>query len=130
LLGLLFFGMNGVNPTLVQMGADGVEELSMLGNILMKYGFDMVKLLMMATFAFMISSLLRSGSFAIGVSIFLMFAGNTIITVLSQYGWSKYILFANTNLQQYMGANTPVVEGMTLGFSITVLTIYFVLFLL
>src|SRR5699024_8694001 len=51
LIGLLFFGINGMNPSLVQMGQDGVEEISILGNIFRQYGFDMVKLVMMATFA-------------------------------------------------------------------------------
>lgn len=129
IIGMLFFGVNGINPSIVQMGADGVEEISVMGEIFTKYGLNMISLLMMATFAFMISTLFRSSGLAIGLAIFLMFAGNTVVGVLSEYEWSKYILFANTNLQQYMGANTPIIEGMTLGFSIIMLVIYFVLFL-
>lgn len=66
---------------------------------------------------------------AIGLSIFLMFAGNTLVMFVSQYSWSKYILFANTNLQQYFNGSEPMIEGMSLAFSLTVLAIYFAVFL-
>ncbi|MBE3554796.1 MAG: ABC transporter permease, partial [Thermicanus sp.] len=53
--------------------------------------------------------------------------GSTIVAALSRYGWVKYILFANTDLRQYFDG-TPLVEGMTLSFSITVLLAYFLIF--
>ncbi|WP_018932052.1 ABC transporter permease [Gracilibacillus lacisalsi] len=129
-IGAIFFGINGWNPSLVQMGTDGVEEVSIFAEIFTQYGLNMVNLVMMATFAFMISTLFRSSAMAIGLAIFLMFTGNSIIGFVAEYDWAKYILFANTNLNQYFGSGSPVMDGMTLGFSITVLVVYFVLFLL
>ncbi|MBB5324649.1 ABC-type transport system involved in multi-copper enzyme maturation permease subunit [Anoxybacillus tepidamans] len=41
--------------------------------------------------------------------------------------WAKYILFANTNLAQYIDG-TPLVKGMTMPFSLAVLLVYFVAF--
>ncbi len=129
-IGAIFFGINGWNPNLVQMGTDGVEEVSIFAEIFTQYGLNMVNLVMMATFAFMISTLFRSSAMAIGLAIFLMFTGNSIIGFVAKYDWAKYILFANTNLNQYIGSGSPVIDGMTLGFSIAVLAVYFVLFLL
>ncbi|WP_208586010.1 ABC transporter permease [Gracilibacillus suaedae] len=129
-IGAIFFGINGWNPNLVQMGANEVEEVSIFAEIFTQYGLNMVNLVMMATFAFMISTLFRSSAMAIGLAIFLMFTGNTIIGFVAEYDWAKYILFANTNLNQYIGSGSPIIDGMTLGFSITVLVVYFVLFLL
>ncbi|QGH33076.1 ABC transporter permease subunit [Gracilibacillus salitolerans] len=129
-IGAIFFGINGWNPDLVQMGADGIEEISIFAEIFTQYGLNMVNLVMMATFAFMISTLFRSSAMAIGLAIFLMFTGNTIIGFVAEYDWAKYILFANTNLNQYIGNGSPIIDSMTLGFSITILVIYFVLFLL
>lgn len=129
LVGLIFFGINGLNPSVVQMGANGPEEINLFSEIFTQFGLSMVNLLMMATFAFMISSLFRNSGMAIGVSIFLMFTGNTIVSVLAKYDWAKYILFANTNLQQYIGNGTPIIDGMTLGFSITILAIYYIIFI-
>ncbi|SFL95646.1 ABC-2 type transport system permease protein [Gracilibacillus orientalis] len=129
-IGAIFFGINSWNPDLVQMGAGGIEEVSIFTEILTQYGLNMVNLIMMATFAFMISTLFRSSAMAIGLAIFLMFTGTTIINFVAEYDWAKYILFANTNLGQYFGNGSPIIDSMTLGFSITVLVIYFVLFLL
>ncbi len=130
LMGLIFFGMNGLNPNIVQMGPDGYEEVSAFSEIITQYGLYMVNLIMMATFAFMISTIFRNSAMAIGLAIFLMFTGNTIINFVADYEWAKFILFANTNLSQYIGSGSPVIEGMTLGFSITVLIVYFAIFLL
>jgi len=83
---------------------------------------------MMATFAFMISTVFRSSALAIGLAIFLMMAGNQIIFAFAEYPWAKYILFANTDLQQYANGNV-LIEGMTLGFSISVLIGYYAIFI-
>ncbi len=53
------------------------------------------------------------------------------MAVLAQfkYNWAKYILFANTDLSQYTGERKPIIEGMTLGFSVTMLIIYYIVFI-
>lgn len=50
-----------------------------------------------------------------------------MVQVLSRFSWSKYILFANTNLKQYI-SGVPLVKGMTMSFSIIVLIVYFIIF--
>lgn len=126
-IGLLFFGVNGMDPHIVMHTNEGYAYVSVIEQIVEGYGYKLVTLLMMATFAFMISAIFRQSALAIGLAIFLMFAGNAVVTFLAQYDWSKFILFANTDLQQY--ANNTAAEGMTLGFSIAVLAVYYVLFL-
>ncbi|WP_277678193.1 ABC transporter permease [Gracilibacillus dipsosauri] len=130
IIGAILFGINGLSPNIVIEGANGFEQVSVVSEILTKYGLNMVNLIIMATFAFMISTLFRNNSMAIGLAIFLMFAGDIIVSFLSKYDWAKFILFANTNLNQYMGNQSPVIDGMTLGFSITVLVVYYIIFLL
>ena len=44
-----------------------------------------------------------------------------------KFDWAKYILFANTDLMQYF-EGIPMVEGMTLTFSIIMIVSYFILF--
>jgi ABC-2 type transport system permease protein len=77
----------------------------------------------------MISTVFRSSSIAIGLSIGLSFIGTAIANFLSQhnYSWAKYYLFENTDLTQYLNG-TPMIAGMTLQFSIGVLVIYFLIF--
>ncbi|WP_028986503.1 ABC transporter permease [Thermicanus aegyptius] len=127
LVGILFFGTGGLSVPYLAYWNGKVVEVNMALHVLSLYGLSSVDLLMMSTFAFMISTIFRNNSLAIGLSIFLMFTGSTIVAALSRYGWVKYILFANTDLRQYFDG-TPLVEGMTLSFSITVLLAYFLIF--
>ncbi|WP_083270591.1 ABC transporter permease [Bacillus marinisedimentorum] len=127
LTGGLLFGFENVGQPYLTLQDGNVVERSMPMYILSLYGYRSVDLLMMVTFAFMISTVFRSSALAIGLSIFLMFTGVQVVNLLSQYDWVKYILFANTDLMQYVNG-VPLVEGMTMTFSIFVLAVYFVLF--
>ncbi|MFL6556648.1 MAG: ABC transporter permease, partial [Bacillus sp. (in: firmicutes)] len=67
-------------------------------------------------------------SLAIGLSLFLLFTGAQFTLLLSlKFSWAKYILFANTNLMQYV-EGAPMVEGMSMSFSVLMLLLYFALF--
>lgn len=119
LFGLILFGVSGTN-----------EAGTGFGDIFRTYGFKLIDLVMNVTFAFMISTVFRSSALAIALSFIIMFASGTIMTVLIalKYTWAKYILFANTDLSVYFGGRKPPVEGMTLGFSITMLLVYYAVF--
>ena len=106
-----------------------MAETSMAIHYIVEYALASVNLLMMVTFAFMLSSVFRSSSLAIGLAIFLMFTGSQLTYILSQYDWVKYILFANTDLSVYFDGS-PIIESMTLGFSLMTLLVYFIVFLL
>ncbi|MDQ0269570.1 ABC transporter permease [Cytobacillus purgationiresistens] len=128
LLGLILFG-TADQPVPHLNYQDGMVTEQNLFLYLMKgYGLSSINMLMLATMAFMISAAFRSNSLAIGLSIFLMFAGGQITQLVAmKYEWAKFSLFANTNLLQYF-EGTPMLPGMTLGFSIIMLIIYFILF--
>lgn len=127
LFGGILFGFSDISQPYLSYTNGAVQETSMTFHIITVYAFNSVRLIMMSTFAFMISSVFRSSSLAIGLAIFLMFTGDQLVAFLSQYSWVKYILFANIDLNRYFDG-VPLVEGMTLGFSITVLIIYFAVF--
>ncbi|MFE5321442.1 ABC transporter permease [Paenibacillus sp. NPDC056579] len=118
-VGLIFFGLSGA-----------VSDQEAFPNIMQSYSIKFIDLLMYVTLAFMISAAFRSSSLAIGLSICLMFTANTIVLVLSQfkYSWVKYILFANTDLSPYLLGGQPPIPGMTLGFSVTMIVLYWILF--
>ncbi|MGD6967279.1 ABC transporter permease [Rossellomorea vietnamensis] len=128
LVGAIFFGGGDGQPHLVYI--DGaVEEQNMVFYLIKTYLLKSISITMMATMAFMISAVFRSSSLAIGISLFLLFMGGTATQFISmKYDWAKYSLFANTDLTIYTGAMQPLVDDMTLGFSVTMLIIYFVIF--
>ncbi|MDI3328895.1 MAG: ABC transporter permease [Alicyclobacillaceae bacterium] len=129
LVGGLFFGFSGtLQPYVYTDASNQVRQMPMISKVLLTYGFKGIELWMMVTFSFMISSLFRSSGLAIGVSLLLAVVGSTIARALSSYSWDKYLLFANTDLSQYIEGQ-PIVEGTTMTFSGIVLLAYFVLFL-
>ncbi|MFC7321493.1 ABC transporter permease [Halobacillus campisalis] len=127
ILGALFFGNSGGASAFLTYSNGQVVEQPMISYILSLFGYKSVEIIMISTLAFMISTVFRSSALAIGFSLFLMFTGPQFVQLLSSYDWVKYILFANTNLMQYING-VPMVEGMTISFSIIVLILYFILF--
>ncbi|WP_079525384.1 ABC transporter permease [Halobacillus hunanensis] len=128
LTGSVLFGFeNFMEPYLYWKGED-IQQAPIFQFTLAQYLLSSVNLVMMATFAFMISAIFRNSSLAIGVAIFLMMAGNSIVGFFSDKEWAKFILFANTNLNQFF-TGTPIISDLTLSFSVSVLMVYLVLFL-
>jgi len=128
-LGGILFGFEGASQPYLNVVDGNVVEQSMLTHILQTYGLNSISLVMMVTFAFMVSTIFRNSSLAIGIAVFLSLSGDMIVMMLRQYEWVKYVLFANLNLSQYF-SGTPLIEGMTLSFSLTVLAVYYVAFLI
>jgi ABC-2 type transport system permease protein len=128
LTGGILFGFERLDIPHLAYQDGKVVEIAMLSHVLSLYGLNSIMLIMMVTFAFMISTVFRSSSLAIGLAIFLMFMGGQVTFLIAQkFDWAKYILFANTDLTQYIDG-VPMVKGMTMSFSITMLAIYFIVF--
>ncbi|UOQ91659.1 ABC transporter permease [Halobacillus shinanisalinarum] len=128
LVGSVLFGFESLTAPYLYWQSEEVHQAPIFQLTISQYGLSSVNLLMMATFAFMVSAIFRNSSLAIGVAIFLMMSGNAIVGFFSGKEWAKFILFANTNLNQFF-TGTPVISDLTLGFSVTVLIVYLILFL-
>jgi len=105
-----------------------VHEVNMVRHVLSTYGYECVQLIIIVTMAFMISTVFRSSSLAIGFSIGIMFVGSAVANFLTSFSWAKYFLFENTDLTVYLNG-TPKIAGMTLSFSIAVLIVHYVIFM-
>lgn len=126
LIGWVFFGTAGADTPHIYTNANhAVSQMSTISYLLMQYGFLLVQIVIMATIAFMISAIFRSSALALTISLLAFLVGRTLVQALSRYSWVKYILFANTDLSQFV-VGGPTISGLTLGFSITVLVVYFV----
>jgi ABC-2 type transport system permease protein len=125
----LLVGFHDVGTPYLYASEDGiVHEAHMVGHVLSTYGYQCIELILIITMAFMISTVFRSSSLAIGFSIGIMFVGKTVAEFITRYQWAKYYLFENTDLTVYLNG-TPKIAGMTLSFSITVLIVYYVIFM-
>ncbi len=130
-LGLLFFGFEGSSPqVLIETSGGAFELVSLWSDTWATYMYPLIETVILATLAFMISTIFKSSSMALGTTLFLMFTGTQLVFWFSKYEWSKYILFAHTDLSQYSKAGDLFLSGNTLPFSLSVITVYYVLFVL
>jgi ABC-2 type transport system permease protein len=126
LAGLIFFGIG--EGTFLEWNGSKVAEGSywLEGTKLAILSFASVWII--GTFAFMLGTVFRSSSLAIGLSIFLMFTGIQAVFLLSNYEIVKYYLFTHTDLTQYYNGFMPVPD-ITMTMSLIVLFAYFLFFL-
>ena len=124
----ILYGFGYMDLPLISMTAEGeIVERNMVLNLWKTYMLNGISTVMYVTMAFTISSAFRSSAMAIGFSIGALFAGNIVLEALQRFDWSKYLLFANTDLTQYLNGH-PFQEGMTMSFSFGVLVVYFLVF--
>jgi len=128
ILGAYLFFQSGQGQELVWNGKE-VVEVSVWGKGLYILLLSFGNVFVTATFAFMIGSVFRSSSLAIGLSLFIYFMGSTLVMLLAKYEVVKYIVFTHMDLTIYE-SDFRIVEGITMSFSLAVLAVYIVIFLI
>ena len=127
LMGVILFGTGSSVEVLMVDGV--IKEVSpwsvMFEGMLLSFGDFFMSII----FAYLIGSLFKSSSLAVGITLIFMLMGSTIIMMLSRFEFTKYIWLTHTDLTQHMDGRITNVEGITLGFSLTVLAVYAAIFL-
>lgn len=118
---------SGTGQELAYNGTE-VVEVSIWGKSLYMLLLSFGSVFVTATFAFTIGSVFRSSSLAIGLSLFIYFTGSTISALLMKYEIAKYLIFTHMDLTQFE-TGMKLVEDITLPFSLAVLAVYMIVFL-
>ena len=129
---MLFFGVSDLGAMYVKTSAGVTKAVSGFTYIFEQYLLSSVYVVVMATFAFAISAVVKSSSLAIGLGIFAMSMGENAVQILKMaFGVDagRYTIFANSNLQTIAMGQT-MFPGQTISFAVTVIVIHMVVFLL
>lgn len=129
IIGLIFFGVDAWNPIIVDNMGSGYTEVSIITSIGKNILFSLVPLIIVATLSFMIAILFKGSAMAIAASIVIFIAAPIITMLVSRYEIAKYLLTAHLDLQSIF-AGAPLIEGTTNGFSIAVLIVYYIIFMI
>jgi ABC-2 type transport system permease protein len=132
LFSMIFYGVSDISAPYVYVSGGTVHSISGFAYIAWKYLLASVDILVMATLAFAISALLRSSALAIGVSVFAMLGGKTLILFLKDalnFDWSRYLIFANTDLASIVDGTTQFAHQ-SVQFALIVVAIHLFVFLL
>lgn len=125
IVGFVLFGVGtGVELEVVN---GVIKEVNVWGNLIEKAYLSLGDFTMSILFAFLIGSVFRSSALAIGLTMFLSFMGSMVVMLLSNYWFAKYIWLAH-DLAQYQ-TGYFLIEGITMPFSLAVLTVYAIIFL-
>jgi len=125
--GILYGFNNPANPYLFIGPTGEVSQMSMVVHTLQTYLLKSVEILIYLTLAFMLSVVFRSNALAIGATLLLLLLGPQLTSMFAQHTWSKYILFANTDLTMITMGSNPF--GVNLPFALTVLGSYLLVFI-
>ena len=127
LLGVLLWGTDVSRE--LQMVNGVIEEIEPWKPLFESFILSFGDFFMSVFFAFMLGSIFRSSSLAVGLTLFISLMSTMIVMLLSKYSFAKYVWVAHSDLTQHMSGRTPYIEGVTLPFSLAVLAVYAVLFL-
>lgn len=127
-VGVVIFGTQG-NQIMLEVQHGTVVEESYLWVLLRYYLLDFISLFVISMIGFTLSTIFRNTIIAMAISLFLYFTSGNFTRLIAPYFEEiKYFLFANTDLNMYFNG-TPLIDGMTLTFSTTVLGVYLVILL-
>ena len=112
--------------SIIWSGAD-LELSAIWGKSAYMMFLSLVNVFMISTFAFMVGSVFRSTSLAVGLSIFLFFTGTMIVVFLEKFEIAKYIFFAHDLTQYEIGYK--MLDSNTMPFSVVIVSVYVILFL-
>lgn len=120
----LFYGVGGIHITDLFLNQQGqIVSQNVMMQVIKMYGLSIFPVMGYVTLAFAVSTVLRNSALAVGISLFIMIAGNSMIEAAAKMEWLKYLPFANSDISLYI-FHLPARPEMTLGFSISVLLAY------
>ena len=92
--------------------------------ILMQFSLGWFVAIVVGTLSFMLSVLIRSTAAGMGIMLASLISGTILSNMVSSWESAKYLFMVNLNLVGYLSGQTPPIEGISFGFSFTVLLLW------
>ncbi|MBA4600820.1 ABC transporter permease [Thermoactinomyces mirandus] len=110
-----------------QLVTQGVHLIPQWKYLLMAYGLAWFSGLMVGTLSFMVSVLVKSTAASIGIMLAAVISGSLLTQMAPTWTALKYFAFTHLSLTDYLAGNPILIEGMSLPFSLTVLSVWAIL---
>jgi ABC-2 type transport system permease protein len=129
IVGALFFDAGELSSVVVTYSNNVLHVRSVIIESLLNNFYNVFTLIGCASLTLMLSIVLKSGiiSTCAGICVYLL--GSRLTIALKELPWIKYTLFANMQFQMYV-SGVDLFDGVTPTFSIVVLMLYSLLFLM
>lgn len=128
----LFFGYGGFNlPVFTGFQLNGTEvditnvhAIPQWQYLFMQAGLIWFISVIVALLAFMVSVLVRSTAASIVIMMATLISGSILTNMASSWSSAKYLFMVNLGLTNYLSGSPAPIEGMTLPFSLAVLSVW------
>lgn len=120
--GALLFGVN--SPPTFEFINGQIEEFNAFTYAAKFFMLSLSNFFMSILLAFMIGAVFTSSSLAIGFTLFLSLMSKTIVMLLSEYAFVRYLWITHIDLTQYMPGYETLLPNMTFTGSIIINSIY------
>lgn len=128
----IIFGYQGwTAPVITGFSAEGnelntqaVQMIPQWQYLLMEFSLVWFVAIIVGTITFMLSVLIRNTPAGMGVMLAALISGAILTNMVSSWESAKYLFMINLNLTGYLAGQAPPIEGMTLAFSLVVLTVW------
>ncbi|MGD8189794.1 ABC transporter permease subunit [Brevibacillus ginsengisoli] len=107
-----------------QLDTSHVFMLPQWQYLLLQYGLGWYVCLVVGTITFMVSVLVRSAAAGMGIMMAALISGTILTQMASSWEQAKYLFIVNLQITDYLAGSLPPIKGMTLPFSLTVLTVW------
>ncbi|HHX62275.1 MAG TPA: ABC transporter permease [Epulopiscium sp.] len=137
LISYVFFGQWGFNEPVAtgfslregQLNTDAVILVTRFKYAVLVYSLGWFVSVVIATITFLISVLVKSSASAISLLMAALIGGQFLQFFLSEWVAVKYFFVTNLDLTRYLTGSYQPIEGMSLSFSIVILSLWALIFL-
>jgi ABC-2 type transport system permease protein len=116
--------LSGFSISSGSLNTANVHLLPQWQYLLQEYGLVWFVCVVVGTLSFMVSVLIRSTAAGMGIMLASLISGAVLSNMVSDWESAKYLFMINLSLPNYLSGAAPPVAGMTLGFSLAVLTVW------
>lgn len=134
LVGGIIFGYDSLSVPILEynFNTQTLESINVFSYLGIEIITQLPKLILLATLAFSFSTLFTNSPVAIAIPLLGYMSADVINMLVIQYKvqFMKFFVSLNWNFEEYLFGNLPKMEGMTLGFSIIICMLYFIVMLI
>jgi ABC-2 type transport system permease protein len=116
--------LSGFSVSSGNLDTSNVHLMPQWQYLIMEYGLVWFVCVIVGTLSFMVSVLIRTTAAGMGVMLASLISGAVLSNMVSDWESAKYLFMINMSLPNYLAGAAPPVAGMTLGFSIAVLSFW------
>jgi ABC-2 type transport system permease protein len=113
-----------------QLNTNEVQLITQWQYVFMEYSLVWFVAIIVGTLTFMLSVLIRNTPTGMGVMLAALISGMILSNMVQSWESAKYLFMINMNLTGYLAGSPPPIDGMSLSFSLIVLSIWGILGLL